>query len=85
MNKVDLEHLFGYHAHPAAIPKVKETHWLINKQMQGAAEMVLDNTPECREQTIAINKLQEAMFWANAAVARNHEHYNPTEAEEGVD
>ena len=36
---------------------------------------VLDNTPECREQTIAVNKLQEAMFWANAAVARNHEHY----------
>ncbi len=75
MDKADLEHLFGYHAHPADIPEVKETHEMVNHQMRGAAEMVLDNTPECREQTIAVNKLQEAMFWANAAVARNHEHY----------
>ncbi len=72
---MNLEYIFGYHAHPADIPQVKLTHELINRQMRGAAEMVVDHTPVCEEQDVAIRKLQEAMFWANAAVARNHEHY----------
>ncbi len=85
MNADELLNRFEYHPHPADIPGVEETHYLINKQMGGAAEMVLDNTPECRERRIAFEKLEEAMFWANAAVARHHEHYRPTEALEGSD
>lgn len=35
------------------------------------ARAILDLTPESREQAIALTKLEEAIFWANAAIARN--------------
>jgi len=32
----------------------------------------LDNlAPDCREKSLAITRLEEVMFWTNAAVARN--------------
>jgi hypothetical protein len=68
-----LEERFNYHTPPNEA--VIETHWLIRKQMLGAAQMVCDNCPPCRELSLAVTKLEEAMFWANAAVARNHDHY----------
>lgn len=79
----ELHRRFEYHAPPNEA--VREAHWLIRKQMRGAAEMVLDNTPQCREQSIAFTKLEEAMFWANAAIARNHLHYQPAVAEDSDD
>ena len=41
----------------------------------GVAKLMLSIgalVPEGREQSIAITKIEEAMFWANAGVARNH-------------
>ncbi len=35
------------------------------------AQYVLALTPESREQSLAVTKLEEAMMWANAAIARN--------------
>lgn len=35
------------------------------------AEHVVNTTPTGREQSLAVTKLEEAMFWANAAIARN--------------
>lgn len=35
------------------------------------AQVVLNVTPASREQSLALTKLEEAMFWANAAIARN--------------
>lgn len=29
--------------------------------------------PECREKSLAMTYLEEAVFWANAAIARNPE------------
>lgn len=34
------------------------------------ATQIVGLTPVSREQTLAIGKLEEAMFWANAAIAR---------------
>jgi hypothetical protein len=35
-----------------------------------AARAVVDATPPCREQSVAMTKLEEASFWATAAVER---------------
>lgn len=34
------------------------------------ADLITATTPECREQSLAITALEEAVFWANAAIAR---------------
>lgn len=35
------------------------------------AEAVVIRTPVCREQSLALTKIEEAIFWANAAVSRH--------------
>lgn len=35
------------------------------------AELIDSNVPPCRELAIAQTKIEEAIMWANAAVARN--------------
>ncbi len=32
---------------------------------------IIENTPPSREQALALTKLEEAVMWANAAIARN--------------
>lgn len=32
---------------------------------------IVENTPASREQSLALTALEEAVFWANAAIARN--------------
>lgn len=38
----------------------------------GLAKELVDICPESRELSIAITHIENAMFWANAAIARNH-------------
>ena len=83
MDRMDLQKRFAYHKPPNE--RVAKVHELIRGHMGETANAVLAHTPECRERSLAITKLEEAMMWANAAVARNHEHYVPTEALEGSD
>ena len=68
-----LEHRFSYHKPPNDL--VVNAHTIVRANCKLAAETVVVNTPPCREQSLALTKLEEAMFWANAAIARNHEHY----------
>lgn len=35
------------------------------------ALFIVDSTPVSREQSLCLTALEEAMFWANAAIARN--------------
>lgn len=37
------------------------------------ARYILHMTPTSREQSLAITKLEEAVMWANAAIARNED------------
>jgi|GEM_PF-4919770 len=64
----DLVNLFSYHATIGSQP----TRY---KQLRGSglelAESILDRCPPSAERTIAIRKLQEAIMFANAAIAIN--------------
>lgn len=64
----DLENRFTYHAPKADQPK---RYTAIREAAKMYAELIVDITPQSREQSIALTKLEEAVFWANAAIARN--------------
>lgn len=43
----------------------------IRKEALSLAVFIKLNTPPSREQSLAITDLENAVFWANAAIARN--------------
>lgn len=66
--KRDIKHRFSYHA-----PKDDQGERYGTLRARGAslARHILSETPPSREQSIAMTKLEEAVMWANAAIARN--------------
>jgi len=68
MNQADLENRFTHHL-PAGNQAQK--YEAIRKQGLAMAEFIVATSPESREQSLAITKLEEVVFWANAAIARN--------------
>lgn len=67
MNK-ELEKRFTYHAPKAGQP---EKYTKIRTLAGELALLVNDLCPESREKDFAIAKIEEAVMWANAAIARN--------------
>lgn len=64
-----LAHRFQFH--PADAQNTKDAHETVRDVCLEAADKIVEATgPESREQSLAITKLEEAMFWANAAIAR---------------
>jgi hypothetical protein len=67
--KVDeqIERAFKYHT-----PKTDqgERYVLIRAEGKALARTIATLTPMSREQSLALTKLEEAIFWANAAIAR---------------
>lgn len=63
----DLETRFKYHA-----PKGDqlERYVIIRDKAKAFAEIIVGLTPQSREQALAITALEEAVMWANAAIAR---------------
>jgi hypothetical protein len=68
MDQADLENRFTYHT-----PKDDQAkrYPAIRAQVHGAATLINELCPESREKSLAITHLEEAVFWANAAIARN--------------
>jgi len=64
----DLEKRFTYHAPKATQP---ERYVALREAGKQLATLIAQCCPESREQSLAITKLEEAIFWANAGIARN--------------
>lgn len=62
------ENNFSYHA-----PKNGQTerYELIREKAKQLAYLIDGNCPNSREKSLAITNLEQAMMWANAAIARN--------------
>jgi len=70
MAKIDKEELdtrFTYHPPDGRQPTDYE---YIRALAFDFAELIVSITPESREQSLAITKLEEAVMWANAGIAR---------------
>jgi len=63
-----IENNFTYHS-----PKddQNERYILLRNSAKNLAINILERTPQSREQSLALTKLEESIFWANAAIARN--------------
>lgn len=65
----ELAHRFAYH--PPNGDGIPELHASARASCHETAKFLADNIPSCRELSLALTKLEEAMMWANAAIARN--------------
>lgn len=65
----DLTKRFDYH--PPLTDRTRSAHGSARSVCWEAAEQLLQLTPPSREQSLAITALEEAMMWANAAIARH--------------
>lgn len=64
----ELEHRFAYH--PPKDDETKANHQTVRNECLTLGEIFFHTLPAGREKALAITKLEEAMFWANAAIAR---------------
>lgn len=65
----DILHRFAYH--PPKDEETKDLHATIRAACRLTAEEINESCPDGREKALAITKMEEAMMWANAAIARN--------------
>ena len=65
-------HVHNCTYHPPTAEETKAHHEAIRQMAIKAGESIMSHTPLGREQSVALTKIEEAMFWANAGIARNH-------------
>ena len=68
MDKNDLKNRFTYHAPKGDQPK---KYMEIRGEAKLFATTVCDLCPDSYELSVAIGKIDEAVFWANASIARH--------------
>jgi hypothetical protein len=64
----DLVRRFSHHAPPDQA--TADAHGDVRAGALGLARMIVHLVPDGREQALAITKIEEAMMWANAGIAR---------------
>ncbi len=67
MDKAELNIRFTYHSPKEDQP---ERYEALRKRAKGLATLIVKSCPESREASLAITKLEEAIMWANASIAR---------------
>lgn len=68
MQPADIEHRFAFHA--ATTQEKRDEHTSVRQHCRRLADELNERLPEGREKALAVTKLEEVMFWANAAIAR---------------
>ena len=66
----DLNNRFTYHK-PIPEMNQEDRYKEIRAMALRFARYIVTVTPESREQSLAITRLEETVFWSNAAIARN--------------
>lgn len=69
MDATDITNRFAYHQPSSA--ERRQAHETVRASCRSLAEYLNTELPEGREKSLAITKLEEVMFWANAALARS--------------
>lgn len=59
--------------HPPSTPAIETTHSFIRGACKRLAVGIAGLVPAGREQSLALTKVEEAMMWANAGIARHQE------------
>ena len=59
---------FTYHSPKGDQP---ERYEAIRRNAKSLAFLLVDLCPDSRERSLAMTKLEECVFWANASIARN--------------
>jgi hypothetical protein len=68
MDKKQIENNFTYHPPKEGQP---EKYTGLRKKAMDMALFINEVCPDSREKSLAMTKLEEAIAWANAAIARN--------------
>ena len=68
MDSTDLERRFTHHP-PKGDQAVRYS--TIRREARELANIIDDLAPDSREKSLAITHLEDAVMWANAAIARN--------------
>lgn len=67
MEQQEVETRFIYHAPKAGQPEI---YVRLRDKAKEMAILINDVCPESREKALAFTQLEDAVFWANAAIAR---------------
>lgn len=78
MDPNDLHHRFKFH--PATTEARQKEHDLIRRRCGQMAADFNALLPEGREKALVMTKLEEVMFWSNAAIARSPEQAQEAQA-----
>ena len=68
MDEATIKNNFMYHSPKGSQPARYEAIRAYGKTF---AEMVQASCPDSREKSVAFTKIEEAVMWANASIARN--------------
>ncbi len=65
--QAEIEIRFTYHPPKGEQPR---RYGLIRDEAKALAKIIVELTPDSREQSLALTALEETIFWANASIAR---------------